>query len=1148
MVGETAKRELIGQFPNEIIRASAGTGKTFALSNRYLKLLASGAECQTILATTFTRKGAGEILDRIIGRLSDAALDDDCAETLSQELDWKLTRDRAASILHELLGNLHRLEISTLDSFFSRVAKAFALELRLPPTWDIVDEQEINRMHDQAIQRVLRNESVIDLLHMLSKGEATRRVASIVRDTVDQIYSFYREAGAAPWDQLPMTGKFLKEEELDRILARIEAVELPGKMLPKHWAEVSRYAKADDWAAFASTTSFQRSLDGDYKYNRSKLPPEIIEIYKQLIPHCTAIVQKRLMEQNKSTQELLAGFGELLEKMKDETGNLRFDDVTERLQAFVSMWGTDRFSFRLDHQIQHLLLDEFQDTSLAQWNVIRPFAKNVTEDADVLRSFFCVGDMKQAIFGWRGGVAEIFDLVDDQLPNLSEKTLSASYRSSQPVIDMVNDVFLNVDKYECGDPIIDEAIQKWPAWFREHTTERSELAGHVMIEMASDCDHQSKRFAETKDRLRNRNVVTQTVKRVRDLVRTIPEHHSIGVIVRTNDEVSQLIFALQKDGVPASEEGGSPLTDSAAVEIILSAVQLADHPGDSIARYHVSHTPLATLFGLEPETELNQRENAAAASVGAAGLRARLVSEGYGPTIESLARQLIDSCTRREVLRLQQLVRVAYDSPSDNEQWHLRPSRFVQYVREEVKVSDQSSARVRVMTIHKAKGLEFDVVVLPLKLSSKGWAGFTPTVVVGRESPTAPIDIASRYMGGKLRKLLPQNFQEVFENDRQRNVREAMCVLYVGLTRAVHATHIIVSHGAKPDHKSAAGILLATLCPGVEREEGTLYEHGDSQWYTSTTKPESADPFELDRFYLSDGAKLKRGTISKEIRSGRGIRRTSPSRLEGGQEIRLGSIFESHDAHLARTRGTLLHGCLEHVIWLDESVPEKEQLESRLKKIAPIVEGFDPLIAEFYEMIDGVNVKKLLSRSSYQETYLLEFADPGETMMEANRLEVHNERRFAVNIESGLMEGVIDRLVLVYQGNNLVAADVIDFKSDPVDDSELSSRIEYYRPQLDGYRHAVSKFTGLPIEKVSARIVFLENDCVVNLNLIEASVSKDSKSTSVTAKKRRSSQASEKKPATKQDPGPGQAKPVSGHTVLPPKSKKERQQKTLWDQ
>ncbi|MFK7767417.1 MAG: UvrD-helicase domain-containing protein [Mariniblastus sp.] len=1158
MVGETATRELLGQFPNQIIRASAGTGKTFALSNRYLQLLASGAECQTILATTFTKKGAGEILDRIIARLSDAALDDAAAEKLSGELDWKLSRDRAAKILHELLGNLHRLEISTLDSFFNKVAKAFALELGLPPTWDIVDEQQINRMQDEAIQSVLRNSSVINLLHMLSKGQAARRVATMVRDTVEQIYGIYRESGAEPWDKLDITGKFIPDDQLELLIDRMEAVELTGKMLPKHWNEVLGYAKVHDWAAFASNTSFQRSLDGDYKYNRTKLPAEIVEIYKLMIPHCTAYVESRLIQQNKSTSELLSKFGELLEKRKDETGNLRFDDVTERLVHFVSMWDTDRFSFRLDHQIQHLLLDEFQDTSLAQWQVIRPFAKNVTEDAETLRSFFCVGDMKQAIFGWRGGVAEIFDLVDNELPNLAEsKQLAASYRSSQNIIDLVNDVFLNVEKYNCGSPMIDEAIQQWPAWFTAHTTERKELKGHVTIEMAADCEQQQKRFEETKDRIRNDNVIYKTVQRVKKLARELPDHHSIGVIVRTNAEVSNLIFKLQQAGIDASEEGGSPLSDSAAVEIILSAIKLADHPGDSVARFHVSHSPLGASFGLEPETDLNQKQNIAAAQVAAAKLRSRLVSEGYGPTIESLSRQLIDHCTKRELQRLQHIVRIAYDAQSDNEQWQLRPSRFVQYVREEVKVSDLSSARVRVMTIHKCKGLEFDAVVLPLKLRTQGWAGFTPNVVVGRDSPTDPINIATRYMGEKLRKLLPQEFQTIFEQDRQSNVRESMCVLYVALTRAVHATHIILSHGAKPDHKSASGILLATLCPQAEREEGVLYETGDPHWHKFTESVESTDPFSLSDFYLTESIDLPVNVVPKDIRSGRGIPQASPSRMEGGDEMRLGEIFEAHDNLGAITRGTMLHGCFQAVNWIDESVPKKEQLESHLKKLDPTMQNFDRFIAEFYGMTDHDNIRKLLSRSTYQETYMMEFAQPGEVVMEANRLEVHNERRFAVQLNGELLEGVIDRLVLVYQGNRLTGADIIDFKTDAADGLNLQQLIGHYRPQMSAYRDAVSRFLRLPIEKISTRLVFVSSGQVINLNLVETSIETPAKPT---AKSRQRHAATQTVPKPK-DVVASAAKPKEvvssdeppakrGEKIVPdpkskPASKKVRQQ-TLW--
>ena len=691
MVGETAKRELAGEFPNQMIRASAGTGKTFALSNRYLQLLASGAECQTILATTFTRKGAGEILDRIIERLSAAALDEQAAEKLSAELQWQLSRSRAAEVLCELLRNLHRLEISTLDSFFSRVAKAFSLELGLPPTWDIVEEQQMNRLYDQAIQAVLSNDSAINLLHMLSKGQAARRVASMIQDTVQNVYSIYRESGPEPWDQLKMAGSFLPDEKLDLLIARIENLELPGKRLPNHWEEVRNHATNGDWAAFASTASFQNMLAGINKFGNTKLTSDILEIYQQLLPHCTAYVEQRLILQNRSTRDLLQSFHQMLEQAKNETGDLRFDDVTERLQRFVSMWDTERFSFRLDHQIQHLLLDEFQDTSLAQWNVIRPFARKVTESPDSLRSFFCVGDMKQAIFGWRGGVAEIFDLVDQELPNLDNSlTLTRSYRSAPPVIDLVNSVFLNVDKYHCGDQAIEEAIGKWATWFSEHSTSRQELKGYVSLEMAADCDDSMKRLEGAKDRSRNENVVSQTVERVKHLVETISDHHSIGVIMRTNQEVGELIFRLQDAGIQASEESGNAVTDSAAVELVLSAIQLADYPGNSISRFHLSRSPLAAVLGLEPESEKNQRENQRAAVLAASRIREQLVNEGYGPTVEALARQLMAYCTRRELLRLQQLVRVAYASSSEPEQWQLRPGRFVGFVRDEFKVSDQS--------------------------------------------------------------------------------------------------------------------------------------------------------------------------------------------------------------------------------------------------------------------------------------------------------------------------------------------------------------------------------------------------------------------------------------------------------------------------
>ncbi len=1122
MGNESAIRELADEFPNTIISASAGTSKTFALSNLYLRLLSSGAECQTILATTFTKKGAGEILDRIMDRLSDAALDDNAAAGLSVELEWQLTQPQAATALHQLLKNLHRLEIGTLDSFFNRIAKLFSLELGLPPTWEIVEEQQMGRLHDQAIQQVLQDEAVVSLLHMLSKGEAARRVATLIHDTVEQVYRIYRESGPAPWDRLPKTGQFLTDGQLENVLARMESLELPGTALPKQWSLVTELARTGDWAQFALTTSFQNVLDGKLKFGNAKLTPEMVGIFEELRPHCTASIEQQLIQQNHSTRDLLMAFDNVLKTAKDATGDLGFDDVTERLQDFVRKWDADRFSFRLDHQIQHLLLDEFQDTSLAQWNVIRPFARKVTESRSAQRSFFCVGDMKQAIFGWRGGVAEIFDLVDSELLHLQKaETLTKSYRSAPPVIDLVNQVFLNVDKYCSGDVVCDTAIKDWAQWFSQHTTARQELPGCVTIEMAADCAEFSKKEDQTKDSSRNANVIQKTIERVQTLKQTLPAQKTIGLIVRTNAEVGQLISYLQQAGISASEEGGSALTDSAAVELILSALSLADQPGDSLARFHVAQSPLGAMLGLIAETDANQSECAESAMMAAARLRCRLITEGYGPVVESLARVLLDRCTQRELSRLQQLVQVAYSSSANKDLWQLRPGRFVGYVRNDVRVTDQSSAQVRVMTIHKAKGLEFDVVVLPIPVTSSGWAGLTPNVVVGRESPTAPINVATRYVGEKLRKLLPAGFQRLFEHERQRNVREAMCVLYVALTRAAHATHVIVSHGAKPDHKSAAGILLATVCPEVDRQEGLLYEQGDRDWFkagmveqvvekaakqstklprknsgrkksvdvASGAKKLNSDPYNLNQFYLDDAAELGSSIILNETRSGRGIPRTSPSLLEGGDRIQLKRIFQSAGAQAAMERGRQLHACFELVKWLDQSIPTRQQLQDHLHRFSPTTKDFSSTIADFYRAIEHVQVQSLLNLKTYQELFMMHFPLPGPILLEAQRLEVENERPFAVQLESGLLQGVIDRLVLIYEGDRLVAADVIDFKTDFVPQTGIQQLIEYYRPQLAGYRAAVSKFTRLPLEQIATRLVFVESGQLINLDLVESEFS-----------------------------------------------------------
>ena len=1114
---KTIDQELGPLLPNEIIRASAGTGKTFALSNRYLVLLASGVDCQSILATTFTKKGAGEILDRIVQRLSAAALSESAAKTLTDELSFQISREHASNVLHTLLKNLHRLEISTLDSFFNRVAKAFSLELGLPPIWDLVDEQQIQTLREEAVESVLRTEELETLRHIMNKGESTRRIQTLLMDTVKELYNDFRDSQFDAWDQLGEPTGWLTSTELESLFREAEEREYPT--YKKAWDNFHSLIFEEKWAEVAESKFLQNVLSENLKYSRSPMPEDAVAMIRKLIKHCRSWVIQALRSRNLATRHLLNEFGQQFESAKDRLGQLYFDDISDRLKNFVQSGTTEQFSFRLDHQIQHLMLDEFQDTSPTQWSIIRPFAHHVTRDGEPGRSFFCVGDMKQAIYGWRGGVAEIFDVVEESLPNLSDtRQMVKSYRSSPVVIEFVNDLFSKLNQFVSEDDHVNKSVHQWADWFLPHETDRTQYPGHVTIEYAENCvDTLKKTNSPSKNKQRNQNVVQAVVERVTELVGNLPADRSVGILTRTNKDVGEIIFALQSAGIPASEEGGNPLTDSAAVQMVLSAFHLADHPGDDIARYHVSHGPLAELFDLTPEGDSNKAENRNAVAGGAALVRRLIIEQGYGPVVERMANLLSDQCTRRERMRLQSLVELAYADPQDAQRWSLRPRKFVEYVREK-KVADATAAQVRVMTIHKSKGLEFDAVILPLfTVGSIGLSGHAAKIIVDRDGPADPAKMVTRHINKKQQKFLPAEVQEAFLDDDRRKIRESMCLLYVALTRAAHSLHIVVSCGEKATSKTMAGVVLATMTEDPEREKAVLYESGDKTWCerlsTSSVDEEGEDQRSmLAKFYLESRRDRKGSRIRTGVQSRRGVSSIAPSEMAGGDEVSLRDILGAGEDNLAMERGTLLHACFELVKWLDQTVPTDKELSQHLEKASAGSALKRTAIKEFFNAIEKGAFPKLLNFQSYREHYLVQFSDA------RNRMEVFNERRFAASVSRGntteLIEGVVDRLILVYEDDVLVAADVIDFKSDAIGQHELAAKVATYGPQLSAYREAISVSLGLPVAAISTRLAFISTGDVINLDVIETTVDATTKLKASPAIPK-SEQTNSEKPTTK---------------------------------
>ena len=164
---------------------------------------------------------------------------------------------------------------------------------------------------------------------------------------------------------------------------------------------------------------------------------------------------------------------------------VRFEDLPRLFAAGRDGGHIDDVTFRLDTRISHVLLDEFQDTSLAQWDVMRPFAEEC-QASNGEKTFFCVGDVKQAIYGWRGGVSEIFDAVHATMPGLESRSLTKSFRSCPIVIETVNQVFTGLANNQALADF-GEVTRRWGQHFEPHTTTKTELAGHTRLIVAQAC-------------------------------------------------------------------------------------------------------------------------------------------------------------------------------------------------------------------------------------------------------------------------------------------------------------------------------------------------------------------------------------------------------------------------------------------------------------------------------------------------------------------------------------------------------------------------------------------------------------------------------------------------------------------------------------
>ncbi len=1027
-----------------MILASAGSGKTYALTNRYIALLAAGAAPERIVALTFTRKAAGEFFDEILKKLAYAAEDAAAAEQLARELEAPgLAAADFLRLLRAVVDATPRLSLGTLDSFFTRVVRSFPLELGLGGEFALLEGAAERRERRRALARLFMaadggptaaQREFIEAFKRATFGTEEKRLAAKLDRFLDEHVETYLDApeaecwgGAAriwpegcPW--LAAAGRreaavrelhtalpwaTLNDQQRQRLEDFFAALPewSPGAPLPKPVDYLVRNA-FKVWAGL-------RAGRAELTLERKKVPlgPPAAAALLAVVAGLAGAELGRRLEMTRGIFAVLQGYDAVYHAMVRRGGRLTFADITRLLQPATLTRVADAegrllIDWRLDAQLDHWLLDEFQDTSFAQWSVLRNLIDEAVQDAERRRSFFYVGDVKQAIFAWREGDArlfrEIFDHYNAAAPGaIEERHLTESWRSGPPVIAMVNRVL--------GDEAAARAVlpaavaARWAREWRPHTSARAHLGGYAELRHAAD---EEGRFAETL------KILHETGAQARGL--------AAAVLVQQNDTAARLADYLRREGglAAVAESDREVAVDNPLTCALLALLRAAAHPGDTFAREHLRMTPLGGLLGAEGLAEPDALTSHVLAGLHADGLAGTLTRwlSRLEPTLRA-----DDEFSRT---RGRQLVALAQEF---DEGGGRDVAEFLDLAATHTARDTEAAGVVRVMTIHKAKGLGFDLVILPdleglsLARRRKGLAVHKApdrSVEWILDLPSAPFAEGDPVLAAQIAAA------------EAEAAYEAMCKLYVAMTRAKRALYVItVPTKAGSTSHNYPLLLRETL--------GETWSEGDARWYEALGTSSVA------------GASLADARGLEPLAGATGVARFA-----------------------ARRPSAERRGMVAGAAWFALRPPSRPGSPGRGATPAEFGREVHELLAEVEWTAPGDAEK--LAAAWAKRGVGPEAAKAALACLRASELaevwsrptgwaEVWRERAFEVVLDGAWVSGVFDRVVV---GRSPGRATVFDFKTGP------ATAVAPHAGQLGLYRRAAARLTGLPEAAVRVEVVF----------------------------------------------------------------------------
>lgn len=790
----------LNKYENLALEASAGTGKTFQLAMRVAGMLLTGAAPRDILCLTFTKKATAEMKERIIKFINSFAegtadkseyefitpLMKKYAEKLNEPFDDNFIKEKALTARDNLFSHFSELNIKTIDAFNNTILRIFPFEAGFRPDFDVQSDEETAQIKRtafyQLISEVLTDnkwKQILDTIYpvlgvqTVSLISTLQKYAEYVADNIlklenavnntlklDDIINMISSAVNLQKEIPDLCQKFKKTFDYDSLkVNQMKAVDKLDYKDIQDISDISFFKNILDEAP-----NFKKYEFSQKQYTlRDKIFNKLQEywlLYGNILTSLALNLGKSLNEK--------------MDILKKEQNMLTYSDISNAVYYMLatdsSKIDKDYLYFRLDGRINHLLIDEFQDTSISQWLTLKPLAEEAMAGLgqhDKVGSFFYVGDPKQNIYRFRGGSSSLFRmLLKEYKDKLLSKTLDTNYRSGKNIVDIVNKISNKIYKQYGENFAIFNIDQKA---YKEN--------GDGYVEITHNLDKESKE--------EDAYYLTYCLDKIKMCIDKGFQYKDIAILTVSNSHGKDIIDYLEDNNIPVQAETSANLTSSPVFNIIMALAEFIETDDDYAFFKFLYTSPKAAQNSIMQDKGLLTAEK---------NKIKNMLNNIEGLSIFDKLLYLSNKLDLQSRFNSSPDYYVCFDVISKTAPNETNISNFKEAVYKAASSEQALSAvqknAVTVMTIHKSKGLQFNVVLLPNLARDININARNSSLFVADNNIFGDSKLCCVYSKKQYPYIAGTKAEEYMENENMLTLQDSINMLYVAMTRAEKALFI----------------------------------------------------------------------------------------------------------------------------------------------------------------------------------------------------------------------------------------------------------------------------------------------------------------------------------------------------------------------